>query len=150
MTSFHMEAVLDQRSLTNSESEHEKSQQETNHTQHDHDPGRGYQLLQSAVYRGINMETLSGLHRLGDSEVTARTWQHFLFPLAIKWTPATAEPRALTVKAAEPLPVPNHTLFLQQMVMNKKSRLSKPIFTCISCCPGNQHSYLPESSRETT
>lgn len=79
-----MEAVLDQTPLTNPESELEKSQQETNHTGHDRDSGRGYQLLQSAVYREINVETPSGLHRHGDSEVTARSWQHCLFPLATK------------------------------------------------------------------
>lgn len=50
----------------------------------------------------------------------ARSRQHCLFLRAIKWTPATAEPRAITVKAAKPLPLPNHIHFLQQTVMNQK------------------------------
>lgn len=70
-----MEAVLDQSPLTNPEWELEKSQKETNHVQHEHDPGRVYEFLQSAVYREINMETLSGLHRHADSEVTDRARQ---------------------------------------------------------------------------
>lgn len=40
-----MEAVLDQRPLTHPDPELEETQQETNHIQHEHDPGRGYQLL---------------------------------------------------------------------------------------------------------
>lgn len=64
------------------------------------------------------------------------------------YSPAAAEPIAIAVKAAKPLPVPD--LILQQTVMNPKSRLPKPVFTCISGCPRRQAFPLPESSRETT
>lgn len=53
-------------------------------------------------------------------------------------SPAAVEPIAIAVKAAKPLPVPNHVLFLQQRVMNQKSRLLKTDFTCISCCSRRQ------------
>lgn len=54
------------------------------------------------------------------------------------YSPAAAEPIAVAVKAAKPLPVPDHILFPQQTVMNQKSRLPKPAFACISCCPRRQ------------
>lgn len=105
ITSFHMKAALDQRTLTNTESEPEKS----HHIQHHHYPGRGYQLLQSTVSREINVETPSVLQEIVRSQ--DRPQQHCLFALAIEWAPATAEPRALTVKAAEPLQYPTTLTF---------------------------------------
>lgn len=54
------------------------------------------------------------------------------------YSPAPAEPIAIAVKAAKPLPVPSHILFLQQTVMNQKSRLPKPVFAAISCSPRRQ------------
>lgn len=108
-----MKAALDQRTLTNTESEPEKS----HHIQHHHYPGRGYQLLQSTVSREINVQTpvLQEIVRSQD-----RPQQHCLFALAIEWAPATAEPRALTVKAAEPLQYPTTLTFSSKWQWTKK------------------------------
>lgn len=93
----------------------EKSERNKSEEQHNHDLGRGYQLLQSAVYREIDMETPSGLHSQADSEVTDRAWQ---IPAALLLSPghqvnsSYSWTQSYNGEGTEPLPA-NHTHFLQ-------------------------------------
>lgn len=142
------QAVVDQRPLTqHPELVFKESQQETDHAQHVHEPRKGLPTLaSSSLKRNQNQNScwVSGTWREWDHTHPDSSWHHCFSPVLhgnqvnSSYSPATAEPIATAVKAAKPLPVRNHVLFLQQTVMNQKSRVPKPVFTSISCCPRQQ------------
>lgn len=80
----------------------------------------------------------------------ARSWQHCLFPLAIKWTSSYSWTQSYNCEGSKASSTTQPHSLSPANSNEPKSRLSKPVCTCISCCPGKQHSFSPESSRETT